>query len=148
MLGDIEVCLTKDFNSQTGTETEKEINSEKNSNSPSCKDKENHGHETNNKTNINIMIGKKTKRQNIKEEEKDDYICSICNKDEGKKDFYKCNQCEKLFHLDCLKPMEKEIKEEIMAQCQLCEILIKNDFEDLDKFCTHKTRKSKFQKKI
>ena len=39
MLGDIEVCLTKDFNSQTGTETEKEINSEKNSNSPSCKDK-------------------------------------------------------------------------------------------------------------
>ena len=166
MLGDIEVCLTKDISSLIGTETEKEVTTEKNSNSPSCKDKENNLEQEKSyqNSNINIMIGKKTRRKKDKDQQNDESICIICNIDEPngpnksnfnineENDLYKCNQCKKSFHLSCFKAMNKEIRDEIMSQCPLCEILIRNDFEDLNKFFTKiiedKTIKKKSNKKI
>ena len=140
MLGNLEICLYKDINS-TGTETEREATTEKNSNTSSIKEKETQDQEKSYQSNnINIMLGKKTKRQkeeNNQSQDEPNLICIICCTKGDFNDLYKCNQCQKLFHLNCLKLMNLETKEEIMNQCQLCEILIKNDFEDVSKFCTY-----------
>ena len=112
--------------------------------------------------NLNKMIGKKVEREESKEDiikydshkmkENDENVCILCkeNKSINEKNkyniLYKCNKCDNIFHLDCLQLIDNESMETFVSRCTLCESLIQNNFENIQRYC-HKLKNNESKNK-
>lgn len=112
--------------------------------------------------NLKKMIGKKVEREESKEniiqynshkkKENDEMICMLCkeNKSTNEKSkyniLYECNKCDNIFHLDCLQLIDNNSMETFISRCTLCESLIQNNFENIQRYC-HKLKNNESKNK-
>jgi len=112
--------------------------------------------------NLNKMIGKKVDREESKEDiirydankmkKIDEINCILCKENKninGKSKYnilYKCNKCDNIFHLDCLQLIDNESMETFISRCTLCESLIENNFDNIQRYC-HKFKNNESKNK-